>query len=321
MFACGAGADERTGGFEPVQVLSQSSEADLDEAELELHHREDMLHAGAGFALDPVLPLAFRVGLQLGLPEPVDAADGFGRVFGEHRLLALIGLIAPYLSLMAMQQRRQHLAVGRVGCRGGDRVDQLRLGIDAHVGIHAEVPLLALAHLVHLRVALAALVIGRRRRMQDGRIDDGARADLQPMLLQVAVHLGEDALAQFVPLEQMTELAHRRLVRRRLAAKIDAHEAAHRRRFIQSVLDRRVGQVEPLLQKVNPQHPLDAHRRTALAGVRIVWLHQRHQLGPRNHHLHLRKKLRSTRLPPKPLKSSRYRQRLLLHPNHLTFTT
>ena len=39
------------------------------------------------------------------------------------------------------------------------------------------------------------------------------------------VHLVNDFAAL---LQQMTELAHRRLVRRRLAPQIDAHEPAHR---------------------------------------------------------------------------------------------
>jgi hypothetical protein len=54
-----------------------------------------------------------------------------------------------------------------------------------------------------------------------------------------------------VLLQQMPEAAHRGLVRRRLAAQVDADEAAHRRRIKERFLDRRVGQVEPLLQEVD----------------------------------------------------------------------
>ena len=54
-----------------------------------------------------------------------------------------------------MQQLGQRLAVGDVGRRGRDRMYQLGLGVDTHVRLHAEVPLLALAHLMHLRIAPA----------------------------------------------------------------------------------------------------------------------------------------------------------------------
>ncbi len=181
------------------------------------------------------------------------------------------------------------------------------------MGLHAEVPLPALAHLVPLRVAFPALIFGRGRCLQDGRVHDGAGADLQPMLGQIRVDPGEEALAQLMPFEQMTKLAHRRLVQRGLAAKVDTDKAAHRRRLVERVLNRRIGQVEPLLKQVNPQHPFQTDRRPSLIRVRVMRLDQRHQLRPRNHLLHLRKKLRAPRRPPKPLKATRHRQRLLLH--------
>ena len=166
---------------------------------------------------------------------------------------------------------------------------------------------------MHLRVALAVLVLGRRRRIQDGRVHDGAGADLQPMLLQIPVDQREDALAQTVPFQQVTELAHRGFVWRRLAAQVDGHEVTHRQRVVHRILDARIGQVEPGLEEVNPQHPLHPDRRTALAAVRIVRLDQPHQLAPWNHQFHRSQKLRSTRLLTKPLESTRHRQRLLLH--------
>jgi hypothetical protein len=103
----------------------------------------------------------------------------------------------------------------------------------------------------------------------------------------VALHLVEQLLAQIVLLEQMTKAAHRRLVGHRLAAEIDADEAAHRRRIVQRLLHRRVRQIEPLLQEIEAQHPLDPDRRPAIARLRIEWLDQRAQRGPRHHPLHL----------------------------------
>src|SRR6266851_2498974 len=63
----------------------------------------------------------------------------------------------------------------------------------------------------------------------------------------------------------MAELADGGFVRYRLAPKVNAHEAAHDRGIVQRLLHSRVRQVEPLLQKVNPQHPLHSHRRPPAA--------------------------------------------------------
>ena len=47
---------------------------------------------------------------------------------------------------------------------------------------------------------------------------------------------------------------------------------AHRLQIVDRLFHRRVRQVEPLLQKIEPQHPLDPDRRTAIAGLGIVGL-------------------------------------------------
>jgi hypothetical protein len=54
--------------------------------------------------------------------------------------------------------------------------------------LQAEVELIALPGLVHRRVALATRVLARRRRMQDGRIDDRARRDPDAPGVQMHVH-------------------------------------------------------------------------------------------------------------------------------------
>jgi hypothetical protein len=71
-----------------------------------------------------------------------------------------------------------------------------------------------LVWLVHLRVALAARILGRRGRMQDGRIHDRARLDADALGLQMQVHRIQHQTAQIVPLQQVTEPQHRRFVRR-----------------------------------------------------------------------------------------------------------
>src|SRR5262249_25084339 len=53
---------------------------------------------------------------------------------------------------------------------------ELALAVDADVALH-EVPVLALLRLMHLRVAAAGRVLGRRRRTDDRRVDDRPGAD------------------------------------------------------------------------------------------------------------------------------------------------
>jgi len=107
---------------------------------------------------------------------------------------------------------------------------------------------------------------------------------------QVLAHRLEHALGQTVLLQQMAELAHRRLVRGRLAPQVDAHEPAHRCRVVQRFFHRRVRQRVPLLQEVNAQHALESHHRpTAAVGaqLRIERLDQRAKRGPRHDLVHL----------------------------------
>src|SRR5262249_21950981 len=97
------------------------------------------------------------------------------------------------------------------------------------------------------------------------------------------------------------------------APEIDPDEIAHCPRIVERFLDRRVRQVEPLLQKVYSQHPLDPDWRTAVARLRIKRLDQPTQRRPRHYPLHLGQK----RCPPRRLGialKSRGRQRQLLHP-------
>ena len=64
--------------------------------------------------------------------------------------------------------RVRHVAL--VGRRGVHAVHEARFGIHADVGLHAKVPLVALLGLVHLGVARLVLVLGRRRRGNDGGV-------------------------------------------------------------------------------------------------------------------------------------------------------
>ena len=84
------------------------------------------------------------------------------------------------------------------------------------------------------------------------------------------VDLRQHPRSQIMSFQKMAELAHRRLVRHRLAAQIDLRKSPPHRRVVQSFLHRRVRQVEPLLQKIDAQHALQTHRVASVASRRIV---------------------------------------------------
>lgn len=89
-----------------------------------------------------------------------------------------------------------------------------------------EIPLPAFPGLMHLWVALAAGVLGRRGRVDDGRIHDGPGADADALALHIQVHHVQHLAAQIVLRQQVAKAQHGRLVRRRRSAQIDAGKAA-----------------------------------------------------------------------------------------------
>src|SRR5450755_2600251 len=116
----------------------------------------------------------------------------------------------------------------------------------------------------------------------------------------------------------MTEAQHRRLVRRRGDAEIDANEPAYHRRLVQQLFHSRIRQVEPLLYEVGPQHDRQTHGLPPIACLRIMWTHQPFKPRPWNNLLHLVHKQLTTRLTSVLLEHTLARQTPLLHRSHLT---
>src|SRR5712692_3843891 len=183
--------------------------------------------------------------------------------------------------------------------------------------LQTEVPLLSLPGLMHLRVALAGLVLGGGRRMDNGRIHDRTRRNADALGLQMHVHSLQHQTAQFVLLQQMAEAADGCLVRRRRNPEIHANESAQRCRFVQRLFHPGIRQVEPLLNKVRPQHDREAHRLPSVTRLRVVRTHQSLHRRPRNYTLHLLQKQLPPTLPTVLLKHRLTCQTLLLHPVHL----
>src|ERR1019366_7030214 len=89
----------------------------------------------------------------------------------------------------------------------------------------------------------------------------------------------------------MAEVEDGGFVRHRRAPKINAAEAAQDWRLVKCVFGSGIGEREPVLQKVNPQHNTEANRLTSLTSLGIVWRDAHFQLSPRNDGLHGRKKV------------------------------
>ena len=111
--------------------------------------------------------------LASALTGPLGRADVAG--IGKHRLL------------LAVQQFAHFHHVRNVGWRRGYRVHQAAFDIDTNVRLHAEVPLISFARLVHLRVARLVLVLRRRWRVDDRRIEDRALLQEQAMVRQMCI--------------------------------------------------------------------------------------------------------------------------------------
>jgi len=93
-------------------------------------------------------------------------------------------------------------------------------------------------------------------------------------------------------LHQVAELAQHRFIGDRFAAQIDADEGAQRPGIMERFFGAGIRQVEPMLEEVDPQHPLDAHGPAAgTLWVGIERFNGSGQLLPRNDAFHLVERL------------------------------
>ena len=188
-------------------VLLQSFEAHLQQAELPLDHAKRVLDLCSHACLDvlALLRLRLRTALrQLGnvarsrCDVPVHLA-----LYAALR--AAISRVGPHMFFLAMQQIGYLFYIGLVGRRRRDGVDQTAVGVHANVRLHPEEPLVALLRLVHLRIALALLVLGRTGRRDDRRVNDAAALEQQSLAGEVRVDLLEDVFRQVVLFQEMPE--------------------------------------------------------------------------------------------------------------------
>lgn len=163
------------------------------------------------------------------------------------------------------------------------------LGIHADVSLHAEVPFIALLDLVHLRIALAIVVLGGARGGNDGGVDNRAGLEHQPLLSETGVDEGQYLRRQLALLQQVPKAQDGRLVGHARRA-IQPGKASIQRTLTKLFFHGRIAEVPPQLQAMDAQHRLDGERWTpaqSLMRTARVRLDQRHQLGPRHDAFHL----------------------------------
>ena len=173
-----------------------------------------------------------------------DTAPGIRVIllFAEMLPHAGIARVAVYPFVILPDQSAGHGDIGDVGRGRGDTVSQPGDSIDADMGLHPEVPLIALLDLFHLRIALLGLVLGGRGGCHDGGVNDRALAHEQALLGQMGVDFLEDPLGQSMLLQQMTEAQQRGSVRHALDGQIDTHEVTHRLAIVDGIFKCLVGE-------------------------------------------------------------------------------
>ncbi len=130
--------------------------------------------------------------------------------------------------------------------------------------LHAEVVLVALLGLVHLRIELAVLVLRRTERVNDRGSDDAALAQQQAALAQIAIDDLQNPTGQRVFLQQAAEVEDGGFVRDPI--QVQSGKVAQDRHFVESFLHRRIAVAEPVLHKVHTQH---GHQRVAGRPLRL----------------------------------------------------
>lgn len=250
---------------EPIGVFHKATVSYLAKAEYPLKYQNGMLHLGAdpgfGLVFRPLFLAQFSMATTLLLSK----VPGLRRLFSNNLALPAICRVAPNSGLIAVEQVRQHPAVMHIRRSGYHRVYQLRAAVHSYMGLHAEVPLIALLRLVHLRITGLFLVLGGSRRIDDRGVNYGALRNLYAVLGKILPNQHKKPFAEVVGLQNMAELADRSLVRHRLTAKVDSHKVAHGPRVVKRLLHRRIGEIEPVLEKMDAQHPLNPDRRTSRA--------------------------------------------------------
>ena len=153
---------------------------------------------------------------------------------------------------------------------------------------------------MHLGVPGTGRVLRRGRCGDDRGVHDAAPAHDPALLIEDLVLGLEEFLAELVLLQEVAKVQQRGGIRDLLDCEVKPHEPPHRIRVVDRVFDALIGQREPHLQQVHPQHRLNRFGLAALlarpVGV-VVGLDQPDPPGPRDRGVHRDQELFATRDP------------------------
>lgn len=147
--------------------------------------------------------------------------------------------VVPHLGCSVVGQIGQYLGIVNIGGRRHRGMNELRLTVDANVRIHAEVPLVALTDLLHLRTAILLFVIGGIRRADDSRVYNGSAGFLTDFPLPILIHHAEQLTAQILLLHKVAKFVGCGgvLPRNRLPHEAGAAELVQRTKVLERFFD------------------------------------------------------------------------------------
>ena len=114
-----------------------------------------------------------------------------------------------------------------------------------------------------------------------------------PRLNHNSVNRIKKQLVQTVSFQKMTKFAQRCFIRHCFRHEVNACECPHGVAVINGILSSRVGQVEPDLKQIHPQHLFNSHGRTTTLPFGIVRFNHTNPLLPRYDLVHDFKKFLS----------------------------
>ena len=172
--------------------------------------------------------------------------------------------------------------------RRGDRngMHQSAACVHADVALHSEFPLIALFCLVHFRVTGFVRIFSGAGGIDDGCVYNGSALHHVPGLHHNTVDCVKKQLVQTMCFQKMAEIAQRCFIRHCLCHEVNACEFPHGIAVVDSILGSRIGQVEPNLKQIHPQHFFNAHGRTATLSLGIVGPDDTNPLVPGNDLVH-----------------------------------
>ncbi|MGF6666282.1 hypothetical protein QF000_008015 [Paraburkholderia atlantica] len=134
-----------------IGVLRQTSIAHFRETPQPFDHGEHMFDAGADLRLVAVLAARHVINAVFATRSLIREVASLRGFAADQRFLACIRAVAIDALLLPMQKLWQWVLVVHVGRRDDCAMRQSALTIHADMNLHAEIPLLAFARLMHFR--------------------------------------------------------------------------------------------------------------------------------------------------------------------------